>query len=152
MIRLIDYARPFAALIDPEEAHRLAVNALKVLPSLAIGRDDPILGLSVFGLDFPNPLGLAAGFDKNAEVADAILRLGFGFTEVGTLTPRPQRGNPRPRLFRLARDEALPPLECQVELVLSLASPQATANTQAPPRSATKPSRPNFPASLERMT
>jgi dihydroorotate dehydrogenase len=107
VIRLIDYARPFAALIDPEEAHRLAVNALKVLPSLAIGRDDPILGLSVFGLDFPNPLGLAAGFDKNAEVADAILRLGFGFTEVGTLTPRPQAGNPRPRLFRLPAAEGV---------------------------------------------
>jgi dihydroorotate dehydrogenase len=107
VIRLIDYARPFAALIDPEEAHRLAVNALKILPSLAIGRDEQSLGLSVFGLDFPNPLGLAAGFDKNAEVADAILRLGFGFTEVGTLTPRPQAGNPRPRLFRLPAAEGV---------------------------------------------
>ncbi|HLL26075.1 MAG TPA: quinone-dependent dihydroorotate dehydrogenase [Xanthobacteraceae bacterium] len=101
MIRLIDYARPFAALIDAEEAHRLALNALKLLPSLSTGRDDPLLGLSVFGLDFPNPVGLAAGFDKNAEVMDAALGLGFGFTEVGTLTPRPQIGNPKPRLFRL---------------------------------------------------
>ena len=107
MIRLIDYARPFAALIDPEEAHRLAVSALKVLPTLAIGHDDPILGLSVFGLDFPNPVGLAAGFDKNAEVADPILRLGFGFAEVGTLTPLPQAGNPRPRLFRLPAAEGV---------------------------------------------
>jgi dihydroorotate dehydrogenase len=107
VIRLIDYARPFAALIDPEEAHRLAVNALKVIPSLAVGRDEESLGLSVFGLDFPNPIGLAAGFDKNAEVADVILRLGFGFTEVGTLTPKPQTGNPRPRLFRLPAAEGI---------------------------------------------
>jgi dihydroorotate dehydrogenase len=107
VIRLIDYARPIAALIDPEEAHRLAIHALKLLPSFALGRDDPILGLSVFGLDFPNPIGLAAGFDKNAEVAGPILRLGFGFTEVGTLTPAPQAGNPRPRLFRLQASEAL---------------------------------------------
>ena len=107
MIRLIDYARPFAALIDPEEAHRLAINALKVLPSLAFGHDDPILGLSVFGLELSNPIGLAAGFDKNAEVADAVLRLGFGFTEVGTLTPKPQAGNPRPRLFRLPVSEGI---------------------------------------------
>jgi dihydroorotate dehydrogenase len=107
VIRLIDYARPLAALIDPEEAHRLAIHALKLLPSLSIGGDDPILGLSVFGLDFPNPIGLAAGFDKNAEVPDAILRLGFGFTEVGTLTPRPQVGNARPRLFRLRAPEGI---------------------------------------------
>jgi dihydroorotate dehydrogenase len=107
VIRLLDYARPFVALVDPEEAHRLAINALKVLPSLASGRDPAPLSLSVFGLDFPNPLGLAAGFDKNAEVPDAILRLGFGFTEVGTLTPQPQPGNPRPRLFRLPSSQAV---------------------------------------------
>ena len=69
--------------------------------------DDSRLAVSSFGLDFPNPLGLAAGFDKNAEVVDAILRLGFGFTEVGTITPRPQAGLSRPRLFRLTRDEAV---------------------------------------------
>jgi dihydroorotate dehydrogenase len=107
VIRLLDYARPFAALIDPEEAHRLAVNALKLLPSVTIGRDAQSLGLSVFGLDFPNPLGLAAGFDKNAEVTDPVLRLGFGFTEVGTLTPEPQAGNRRPRLFRLPAAEGI---------------------------------------------
>ena len=66
--------------------------------------DDPRLAVSAFGLDFSNPLGLGAGFDKNGEVVDAILRLGFGFTEVGTITPLPQAGNPRPRLFRLDRD------------------------------------------------
>jgi dihydroorotate dehydrogenase len=107
VIRLIDYARPFTALIDPEEAHRLAINALKLLPSLTLGRDEPSLGISVFGLDFPNPVGLAAGFDKNAEVTDPALRLGFGFTEVGTLTPQPQAGNPRPRLFRLPASEGI---------------------------------------------
>ena len=107
MIRLIDYARPFAALVDPEEAHRLAIHALKLLPSFSLGRDDPVLGLTLFGLDFPNPLGLAAGFDKNAEVPDAVLRLGFGFAEAGTLTPQPQTGNPRPRLFRLPASESV---------------------------------------------
>jgi len=101
VIRLIDLARPFATLVDPEEAHRLAINALKVFPLLSLGSDDPRLRLSVFGLDFTNPIGLAAGFDKNAEVPDAILRLGFGFVEVGTLTPLAQPGNPRPRIFRL---------------------------------------------------
>ena len=107
MIRLIDLARPFARLIDPEEAHRIAINALKLFPSVTIGRDDPRLGLSVFGLDFPNPVGVAAGFDKNADVPDAVLHLGFGFTEVGTLTPNPQAGDPRPRLFRLPAAEGL---------------------------------------------
>jgi dihydroorotate dehydrogenase len=69
--------------------------------------DDPILGTRVFGLDFPNPVGLAAGFDKDAEVMDAMLSLGFGFVEAGTVTPLPQPGNPTPRLFRLDRDRAI---------------------------------------------
>jgi len=101
VIRLIDLARPFTGLIDPEEAHRLAINALKLFPSVSFGRDDPRLGISAFSLDFPNPIGIAAGFDKNADVPDAVLGLGFGFAEVGTLTPEPQSGNSRPRLFRL---------------------------------------------------
>src|SRR5580692_408003 len=66
--------------------------------------DDAKLAVRAFGLNFPNPVGLAAGFDKNAEVPDAVLRLGFGFLEIGTVTPKPQRGNPRPRLFRLDAD------------------------------------------------
>jgi dihydroorotate dehydrogenase len=69
--------------------------------------DDPRLSVKAFGLDFPNPLGLAAGFDKNGEAIDAILALGFGFTEVGTVTPLPQPGNSRPRLFRLEKDQAV---------------------------------------------
>ena len=69
--------------------------------------DDPKLAVRAFGLNFPNPIGMAAGFDKSAEVPDALLRLGFGFVEIGTVTPKPQAGNPRPRLFRLERDEAV---------------------------------------------
>src|ERR1700756_5566085 len=69
--------------------------------------DDPRLTVKAFGLDFPNPVGLAAGFDKNAQVPDAMAKFGFGFVECGTVTPRPQRGNPRPRLFRLAEDAAV---------------------------------------------
>jgi len=69
--------------------------------------DDPKLAVRAFGLNFPNPIGIAAGFDKSAQAPDALLRLGFGFVEIGTVTPRPQAGNPRPRLFRLDRDEAV---------------------------------------------
>jgi dihydroorotate dehydrogenase len=95
-------------LFEPETAHGLAIGALKAgLGPRAGGTDDPILRTRVFGLDFPNPLGLAAGFDKNAEVPDAMLRLGFGFSEVGTITPQPQAGNPRPRVFRAATQRAV---------------------------------------------
>ena len=108
MIGLFDrLARPLMRALDAESAHRLAVKALKVLPQSRPPADDPRLAVSAFGLTFPNPVGLAAGFDKNGEVADAVLRLGFGFTEVGTVTPRPQAGNPRPRVFRLAPDKAV---------------------------------------------
>jgi dihydroorotate dehydrogenase len=77
---------------------------LKFAPLPPATRDDPRLAMRVFGFNFPNPIGLAAGFDKNAEVPDALLRLGFGFVEIGTITPLPQGGNPRPRLFRLDAD------------------------------------------------
>ncbi len=99
--------RPFLHGRDAEEAHLLTIRALKCLPPLPIPQSDPRLAQTLFGLNFPNPLGLAPGFDKNAEVPDAILRLGFGFTEVGTLTPLPQAGNPKPRLFRLTEDQAV---------------------------------------------
>lgn len=100
--------RPLFAALDPESAHRLTLWALKrgLVPAPA-GADDAILGIRALGRDFANPLGLAAGFDKNAEVVGAMLRLGFGFVEVGTVTPRPQAGNPRPRLFRLTRERAV---------------------------------------------
>jgi dihydroorotate dehydrogenase len=107
VLKLLDLALPVARRLDPEDAHRLALRALATLPFLGSGRDDPRLKVSAFGLDFPNPIGLAAGFDKNAEVPDAALRLGFGFVEVGTVTPRPQAGNPRPRVFRLPADSGL---------------------------------------------
>src|ERR1700733_274946 len=100
-------ARPLLAALDPENAHRLTIAALKFAPLPRGGKDDPRLGVRVFGLDFPNPVGMAAGFDKHAEVPDALLRLGFGFVEVGTIPPQPQPGNPRPRVFRLDADEAV---------------------------------------------
>jgi len=96
--------RPLLHALDPEDAHRLAVKMLQIAPLPRAPRDDPRLGVRAFGLNFPNPIGMAAGFDKNAEVADALLRLGFGFVEIGTITPLPQPGNPRPRLFRLDED------------------------------------------------
>lgn len=93
--------------IDAERAHRLTVAALKTLPPLGRPECDLLLGCEVAGLRFPNPVGLAAGFDKDAEVPAQMLGFGFGFVEVGTLTPLPQAGNPRPRLFRLSEDRAV---------------------------------------------
>jgi dihydroorotate dehydrogenase len=100
-------ARPLLAALDPEDAHRLTIALLKFAPLPRAGKDDPRLAVRAFGLDFPNPVGMAAGFDKHAEVPDAVLRLGFGLVEVGTVTPQPQQGNPRPRVFRLDADEAV---------------------------------------------
>ena len=107
MIGLLDLFQPFLRLVDPEEAHRAALAALKLVPLPRPAADDPRLAIRAFGLSFSNPIGLAAGFDKNAEVPDAVLRLGFGFVEVGGVTPQPQPGNPRPRLFRLDADAAV---------------------------------------------
>ena len=108
MIRAFDaFSLPLLRWFDPEDAHRLAVQGLKLLPPTRPRQDDQKLTVRAFGLNFPNPIGMAAGFDKNAEVSDALLRLGFGFVEIGTVTPRPQTGNPRPRIFRLERDEAV---------------------------------------------
>lgn len=101
-------ARPALRFISPETAHGLAISALKsgLLPPRR-GTDDPVLNVSLWGRDFPNPVGLAAGFDKHAEVLDALFGLGFGFVEAGSVTPRPQPGNARPRLFRLDEDEGV---------------------------------------------
>jgi dihydroorotate dehydrogenase len=108
MIGLLDrLARPLLYALDPEDAHRLAIKLLHVAPLPPAGPDDARLATRVFGLNFPNPIGIAAGFDKHAEIADALLRAGFGFVEVGTITPLPQPGNPRPRLFRLDADQAV---------------------------------------------
>ena len=108
MIRAFDtLSLPLLRWLDPEDAHRLAIQGLRLLPPLRTRADDAKLAVRAFGLNFPNPIGMSAGFDKNAEVPDALLRLGFGFVEIGTVTPKPQSGNPRPRLFRLERDEAV---------------------------------------------
>jgi dihydroorotate dehydrogenase len=109
MIRdsLFQLGKPFLHALDAETAHGLTLKALRLMPPPSPLTVDPMLRQNLFGLDFPNPLGLAPGFDKNAEVPDQMLALGFGFVEIGTVTPRPQIGNPRPRLFRLVEDEAV---------------------------------------------
>ncbi len=99
--------KPALFTLDPETGHRLAINALKALPRRAPMPLPRTLAVEVAGLSFPNPVGVAAGFDKDAEVPDALLDLGFGFTEVGSITPLPQAGNPKPRLFRLVEDDAV---------------------------------------------
>jgi dihydroorotate dehydrogenase len=94
-------------LLDPERAHRAALLGLRLgAAGPAVRADDPALAVQALGLDFPNPIGLAAGFDKDAVAVTPLHRLGFGFVEAGTVTPRPQAGNPRPRMFRLAADGA----------------------------------------------
>ena len=108
MIRAFDaFSLPLLRWFDPEDAHRMAIQGLRLLPPMRARPDDSKLAVRAFGLNFPNPIGMAAGFDKSAEAPDALLRLGFGFVEIGSVTPKPQAGNPRPRLFRLERDEAV---------------------------------------------
>jgi dihydroorotate dehydrogenase len=99
---------PLLRFIDPEAAHRLAIRALRagLVPRQHLA-DETILQQELWGLRFSNPVGLAAGFDKHAEASDALLDQGFGFVEIGGVTPKPQPGNPRPRLFRLTEDEAV---------------------------------------------
>jgi len=107
-MNLYPLAKPFIGLIGPETAHRLTVRALAMglgpnVPTSA----DPILKTMLWGREFASPIGLAAGFDKHGEAIAASLALGFGFTEIGSITPKPQPGNPRPRVFRLTRDRAV---------------------------------------------
>ena len=106
---LIDLGAALLRRLPAETAHRATLKLARVAAPLlaAPAPDDPRLAINAFGLDFPNPVGLAAGFDKNADVPDVMARFGFGFVECGTVTPRPQAGNPRPRLFRLVRDGAV---------------------------------------------
>jgi dihydroorotate dehydrogenase len=105
---LHDVAARVLHAFDPEDAHGLAIRGLKLgLGPRDVGPDDPILSIQLAGLSLPNCIGLAAGFDKNAEVTDAMLAAGFGFVEAGTVTPLAQAGNPRPRLFRLTQDRAV---------------------------------------------
>src|SRR5690606_34036231 len=93
--------------LDPETAHRLAIRALQLSPLPPARADDPVLATRVGRLSLTNPIGLAAGLDKNGEALHGLARLGFGFVECGSVTPRAQPGNPRPRLFRLAEDRAV---------------------------------------------
>jgi dihydroorotate dehydrogenase len=106
-VNLYRLVRPLAFALDAETAHHLTIKALRFFPP---HRPPPLpksLKSRVAGIDFPSPVGLAAGFDKDAEVPEQMLTLGFGFVEVGTLTPLPQEGNPKPRLFRLRKDRAV---------------------------------------------
>jgi len=113
---LYSLARPFLFGMDPETAHNFALASLKliersgmahVLASSGLAGSGPARAVKVMGLDFPNALGLAAGLDKNGEYIDALAAMGFGFIEIGTVTPRPQPGNPKPRMFRLPEAQAL---------------------------------------------
>lgn len=104
---LANLARPFLLALDPEAAHELTLRALELGAYPRCGAPDRALEISIWGLTFPNPVGVAAGFDKDARVADAVLGLGCGFAEIGTTTPLPQAGNPAPRVFRLISDRAV---------------------------------------------
>ena len=101
-------ARPALFALEPEEAHEATLRALELgLYPRPLAADDAVLKQTAFGLEFPNPVGIAAGYDKDARVPDAVLKMGCGFAEVGTVTPQPQDGNPKPRVFRLIGDHGL---------------------------------------------
>ncbi len=106
-MNLYPLLRPLVMALDAEAAHRLTIWALKRMRPKKPAPDDPILATRVFGLDFPNPVGIAAGFDKHGEAPLQLAALGFGFVELGSVTPRPQPGNARPRVFRLPEDRAV---------------------------------------------
>jgi dihydroorotate dehydrogenase len=105
---VFELARPLLFALDPEQAHELTLKSLEagVYPRPTVA-DDPRLAVSIWDMTLPNPFGIAAGFDKDARVPAAVLGMGFGHAEVGSVTPRPQEGNPRPRIFRLVRDKAM---------------------------------------------
>lgn len=104
---LFSLARPVVHATDAEAAHSLTITALERLPRARCAVTSPLLATTVAGIEFPNPIGLAPGFDKDARVPNIMPHFGFGFVEIGTLTPLPQTGNPRPRLFRLTEDHAV---------------------------------------------
>lgn len=104
---VIDLGGAILRNLDPETAHQLAIKGLAFAPLPAPAADDPILHTALAGLSLPNPVGLAAGLDKNGEALRGLSRLGFGFVECGSVTPRAQPGNPKPRLFRLTQDRAI---------------------------------------------
>lgn len=106
-MNLYRLVRPLAFALDAERAHRLTIRALRLMPARRPPDFPPSLRTTVAGVDFPTPVGLAAGFDKDGEVPERMLSLGFGFVEIGTVTPQPQLGNPKPRLFRLSQDRGV---------------------------------------------
>jgi dihydroorotate dehydrogenase len=107
-VDILKSATAMFRMLPPNLAHKIAIKSLQygLVPKLP-GIDDPILAIKLWGIEFQNPIGISAGFDKNAEVVDELCALGFGFSEIGTVTPSPQAGNPRPNLFRLSEDKAL---------------------------------------------
>jgi len=107
MIDVYPLLKPILMRMDPEDAHRMTLKLLKTGLGPRYACDNPALETALFGLKFPNPLGLAAGFDKEAEVIAPLFRMGFGFVEAGTVTPQPQPGNPRPRVFRDVANESV---------------------------------------------
>jgi dihydroorotate dehydrogenase len=111
VVNIYPFVKPFLFQLDAEKAHHLMINVLKNTALAKLGApaaiEHPALAREVMGLHFPNPIGLAAGLDKNAEVIDGMAAMGFGFVEIGTITPKPQDGNPTPRLFRLKQNEAI---------------------------------------------
>jgi dihydroorotate dehydrogenase len=107
VVPIYPFLRPLVFALDAERVHRLAIAGLRLMPALDPARFPDSLRSTVAGVEFPSPVGLAAGFDKNAEVPEQMLGLGFGFVEVGTITPKPQPGNPKPRMFRLVEDCAV---------------------------------------------
>ena len=107
---MFSFIRPFVFNLDPETAHNLSIKSLKfnILPSSLFSvPNEEILNTKIFGKEINNPIGLAAGFDKSAEVYNEVFKLGFGFAEIGTVTPKQQYGNEKPRVFRLTKDQAL---------------------------------------------
>ena len=107
---MFSFLRPFIFNLDPEKAHNLAIKSLKynfIPKNLFSVENEEILKTNLFGKEIANPIGLAAGFDKSAEIYNEIFNLGFGFVEIGTVTPREQYGNKKPRVFRLEKDNAL---------------------------------------------
>lgn len=108
LTRFAGLARPMLLLMEPERAHEFTLRALESgMFGGSSGKEDARLGVDIWGARLPNPIGIAAGFDKNGRVPDVMIRVGFGFAEIGTVTPLPQVGNPKPRVFRLIRDRAL---------------------------------------------
>ena len=107
---MFSFIRPYVFTLDPEAAHDLAIKSLKLnfLPkSFFEVKNEELLATELFKKKLKNPIGLAAGFDKSAEVYNSLFKLGFGFVEVGTITPKRQFGNPKPRVFRLEKDKAM---------------------------------------------